>query len=248
MTSVPATAIGLSHRIGILREGSDADVVIWDSHPLQLGATPIKVWIDGVPQIPVPSKSGNENKIIVGTGKEGEEWKEVPSVPSWDQERKATLDWDGLPPLEGQKTSTRIVFHNVTQVWRRSATGAVEEAFSTRANDNAMATVVVDAGKIICIGNCADTVSGSSDPIDLSGGSIGPGLMTFGSPLGLEEIEGEPSTGDGKPFDALRERIPSILQDSGGVLRAVDALMFSTRNALYVLSFISQGDRMIRRD
>ena len=51
VTSVPASAAGLSHRIGILREGADADVVLWDSHPLQLGATSRKVWIDGILQV-----------------------------------------------------------------------------------------------------------------------------------------------------------------------------------------------------
>ena len=49
LTSVPAKALGLDHRIGYLRVGYDADVVLWDSHPLALGATPIQVFIDGVP-------------------------------------------------------------------------------------------------------------------------------------------------------------------------------------------------------
>ena len=34
VTTTPATAAGLSHRIGHLREGSDADVVLWDTHTL----------------------------------------------------------------------------------------------------------------------------------------------------------------------------------------------------------------------
>ena len=53
VTTTPATAAGLSHRIGHLREGSDADVVLWDTHTLQLGATPVKSWIDGVLEVPV---------------------------------------------------------------------------------------------------------------------------------------------------------------------------------------------------
>lgn len=49
VTSTPANAIGLGHRIGSLRVGYDADLVIWDREPLELGATPLQVIIDGVP-------------------------------------------------------------------------------------------------------------------------------------------------------------------------------------------------------
>lgn len=49
ITSVPANALGLGHRIGSLKAGYDADVVIWDRSPLALGAAPIQVFIDGVP-------------------------------------------------------------------------------------------------------------------------------------------------------------------------------------------------------
>lgn len=49
VTSVPANTIGLGHRIGSLKVGYDADVVIWDRSPLELGATPLQVFVDGVP-------------------------------------------------------------------------------------------------------------------------------------------------------------------------------------------------------
>lgn len=49
VTSTPANAIGLGHRVGSLKVGYDADLVIWDREPLELGATPLQVLIDGVP-------------------------------------------------------------------------------------------------------------------------------------------------------------------------------------------------------
>jgi len=57
-------------------------------------------------------------------------------------------------------------------------------------------------------------------------------LMSFGSPMGVEEIAAEPSTSDGEAYNAFITNIPNILDDSGGVLRAMDALMFNTRNAM----------------
>lgn len=55
VTSVPAKAIGLDHRVGSLKPGYDADVVIWDRPPLTLGATPLQVFVDGIPLFDEPS-------------------------------------------------------------------------------------------------------------------------------------------------------------------------------------------------
>jgi urease alpha subunit len=47
VTSTPAKALGLDDRIGYVREGYDADLVVWDAHPLSVGAAPLQVYIDG---------------------------------------------------------------------------------------------------------------------------------------------------------------------------------------------------------
>ncbi|KAI9331590.1 hypothetical protein BDR26DRAFT_870060, partial [Obelidium mucronatum] len=46
VTSVPADLIGAGHRIGRIAEGYDADIVIWDRPPLQLGAHPSPCLLD----------------------------------------------------------------------------------------------------------------------------------------------------------------------------------------------------------
>jgi hypothetical protein len=230
ITSTPAGAAGIDHRVGMIQEGFDADVVLWDSHPLQLGATPVKVWIDGILQIPVAPKDEGEYPVVVGKGKEGEEWKEVPKTPDWDAERNRTLKWDGLPPLEAKKMDAAVVFTNVKNVWTRSESGAVIKAFSSDPSSGEN-TVVVNRGRVTCMGNCLGAEEDGTT-VDLAGGSIAPGLMTFGSPIGLEEIASEPSTADGFSFDAFRGNLPDIMGDVGGILRAVDALVFGTRDAL----------------
>ncbi|KAH9948764.1 hypothetical protein B0H21DRAFT_731862 [Amylocystis lapponica] len=223
VTSVPAAAAGMDHRIGILHEGSDADVVLWDSHPLQLGATPQKVWIDGILQV-----GADEDNIIIGAGKEGREFRDVPKVPRWDVERAAAIQWEGLPPLESKQEAGRVVFRNVKEVWARSESG-IEELF-TGSEDN-VTNVVIDSGKVSCVGR-ACWLDNAKASVDLRGGSLSPSFMTFGSPLGIEEITAEPSTGDGVVYNPLRGNVPNLLHDSGGMVRAVDALQFGTRNAL----------------
>ncbi|TKA76233.1 hypothetical protein B0A55_06386 [Friedmanniomyces simplex] len=54
VTSASAGLLGLGERIGKVKAGFDADVVVWDSDPLSVGATPVQVWIDGVPQFEDP--------------------------------------------------------------------------------------------------------------------------------------------------------------------------------------------------
>jgi len=50
ISSKPAQIMGLDDRLGSLRPGRAADVVIWDGDPLELSSTPVRVLIDGVEQ------------------------------------------------------------------------------------------------------------------------------------------------------------------------------------------------------
>lgn len=235
VTTTPATAAGLSHRIGFLREGSDADVVLWDTHPLQLGATPVKVWIDGVLEVPVAvEKGGSEHSVPVGKGKEHPGWQEVPEVPNWDKERLKTIEWEGLPPLGGIQVRDTVVFTNVSELWVRHPEDGIVQQFDAGLSPKEQ-VVVVNSGEVVCMGSsdsCIGFITSDSKHTDLRGGVISPGLTSFGSCLGLQEIEGEASTGPGKSFDALVADVPGIVGDIGAMERASDALVFQTRNAL----------------
>ncbi|KAI0007176.1 amidohydrolase [Xylariaceae sp. FL0662B] len=54
VTSAPAERLGLEHRLGKIKPGFDADIVVWDSDPLSVGAAPVQVWIDGTAQFEDP--------------------------------------------------------------------------------------------------------------------------------------------------------------------------------------------------
>ncbi|KAI1784449.1 composite domain of metallo-dependent hydrolase [Ganoderma leucocontextum] len=220
-------ALAASHRIGFLKEGYDADVVLWDSHPLALGATPHQVWIDGVPQLSL-SGALTTTKPSALQG--------LPKVPNFDREAADALKYDGLPPLEPKAAHAHahtVVFANVTAVFVRSPSGSgsgsgVEQLVNAGSEGGGVPlSVVVRAGRLVCVG-APSSACVKVDVVDLEGGAISPGLTTYGSALGLEEIQGEASTRDG------RAPAPDVLGIAGGggaLVRAVDGLQFATRHA-----------------
>ncbi|PIL26899.1 hypothetical protein GSI_10037 [Ganoderma sinense ZZ0214-1] len=241
VTSTPASVMGQSHRIGFLKEGYDADLVLWDSHPLALGATPHQVWIDGVPQLSLPP-SGSDP---VSTKPDA--LQSLPKVPNFDAEAAEALEYDGLPPLEPTPAHAHahtVVFANVSAVFLRTNSNSnsnVEQSASVQ--EEAPMSVVVRAGRIACLGPpsspCVHDAlsmhasSGDVDLVDLAGGAISPGLTTYGSALGLEEIQGEPATRDGRAPDGLGldKIVPGLAGGSGALVQAVDGLQFATRHA-----------------
>ncbi|KAE9395829.1 carbohydrate esterase family 9 protein [Gymnopus androsaceus JB14] len=237
VTSTPADAMGMGHRIGYVKKGWDADLVIWDSHPLALGATPIQVFIDGIAQLEDRAISEKSHKL-----------QRAPKIPNLDEEARKAVEYEGLPPLAVNASSDYVVFKNVKDVLVRSSSGVgVEKVFSApqldseQAEDFEFGVVVIRNGTPVCIGlyeSCtsfiSDSESDDSEPtiVDLKGGSISPALMHYGSPLGLQHISSEPSTTDGNVLDPLgSNHIPSILGE-GALVRAVDGLLYGSRDAL----------------
>ncbi|KAJ2931515.1 hypothetical protein H1R20_g5580, partial [Candolleomyces eurysporus] len=236
VTSNAAEVLGMGHRIGYVKEGYDADLVIWDSHPLALGATPKQVFIDGVPQLErayVTSKPDNFQRL--------------PRVPNFGKEAEQAVAYEGLPPLELKKMPIEktTVFVNVKNVMQRHPSSGIQTVFKAEDDESPLGVVVVEKGRITCSGDqdsCglqALQKRGGSDVefVDLEGGSVAPGLVSFGSPLGLEHINEEPSTNDGVIFDPLTEKVPALLGGDTALIMASDGLEFESRDALLAYRF-----------
>ncbi|TFY65178.1 hypothetical protein EVJ58_g2131 [Rhodofomes roseus] len=221
--STPAEVMGMGHRIGYVRKGWDADLVVWDSHPLALGATPKQVFIDGIPQLDSPHFVQKPASF-----------QRTPRVPNFDKEAADTVKYEGLPPLVPAKSSSgTVIFTDVKRVFMRTGR-AVREVYT--AQDAEMGAVIVENGTVTCSGAYTSCVTpnllADAEVVNVKGGSISPGFTSFGSNLGLGEIGAEPSTMDGYVFDPLVQKVPAILGGDGAIIRAVDGLTFGTRNAL----------------
>lgn len=95
--------------------------------------------------------------------------------------------------------------------------------------------VVTRNGHIICYGQCAhsyDADDAKTTIINVEGGSISPGFVSYGSPLGLEEINQEASTNDGNIIDPLNTKVSNVIGGDYAIVRAADGLQFGTRDAL----------------
>ncbi|PBK90230.1 carbohydrate esterase family 9 protein [Armillaria gallica] len=220
--STPAKVMGQDHRIGYIKTGYDADVVIWDSHPLALGATPKQVYIDGIAQL---DKSYSRPK--------SPSHQHAPKTPSFDQEAIDAVRYDGLPPLQAKiSTPDVVIFTNVTSVFVKSR-WRIEQVFSAASDSPGI--VVVKDGKVVCRGAepCPEVHSDSSvRRVNLMGGSIAPGLTSVGSPLGLADIDFEDSTKDGVVIDPFLSDIPSLVGGGEAIIRAVDGLQFASPDML----------------
>ncbi|KAJ7322929.1 carbohydrate esterase family 9 protein [Mycena albidolilacea] len=222
VTSTPARIMGQDHRIGRIIEGFDADVVVWDSHPLALGATPKQVFIDGIAQLENPY-----------TSHKPESAQHIPHTPDFEKEISDAIEHEGLPPLEPETAkSDVVVFWNVGSIFlKNKTTRGISEVFTSALKDGVL---VFENGRITCSGSleaCPGALSYSNALyLNLEGGTIYPGLVSYGSTLGLGHIPGEASTNDGPVFDPLSAQVPEILD--GSVIKAADGLLFATRDAL----------------
>jgi hypothetical protein len=192
----------------------DKDIIIWDSHPLSLGATPQQVYIDGSPQLDEPFVLSKPD------------WAQrSPQTPSWDKEAKQAKESDGLPDLLASQNPDTIVFKNVNSFVQ-------DRPQVIREQD----VVVASRGRVVCAGACTSYISPEAKIVDLQGGSIIPGLISSGASIGLVEIDQEPSTNDGTVPDPSEGGAPAVAGGDGFLARGVDGISFTGRNALQVLS------------
>jgi len=185
---------------------------------------PAQVFIDGIAQL---SSTSNESL------KNPRKLQHPPKLPNFEKEAREAVKWEGLPPLTKGSRDIRknAVFRNVSVVRTRGVGNIVERLVS---DDSGI--VIVTDGRITCIGTCelSQDQTATYKHIDLAGGVLAPGLISFGSPLGLEEIRGERTTRDGVVFDVLTPNSGDDIVKNleWNIAKAMDGMQFETRDAL----------------
>lgn len=155
-------------------------VVVWDSHPLTVGATPSQVFIDGIAQLENPFFSSKPSAL-----------QKTPKSPNFDAEAAETVKHEGLPPLEVQSSiNSTVIFKNLSLVAVKNG-NSVHQVFPPEESalgekSEARGIAVIQNGKLVCGGLeeiCFDSMDSQAlsqaIQIDLDGGSI-----TYVWPLG----------------------------------------------------------------
>ncbi|TID14531.1 carbohydrate esterase family 9 protein-like protein [Venturia nashicola] len=203
VTSVPAKSLEQDHRIGYAKAGFDADLVVWDTHPLSVGATPLQVFVDG--KATLDKKAVDESMSKVSS-------KDLQSIPQPrirplmdDASRSATCaavtkSTDFM--VTGIRTSYLAGFHADLETEDRNM------------------TMIFKSGKVACFDTFRKCVSSNEilPTIHLSNGHALPGLIAITESLGLEEIYQEESTTDGPVSKSLDPTKPeSIVHAKYGI-------------------------------
>lgn len=209
VTSVPAKAIDIDHRVGYARAGYDADLVVWDSHPLAVGAAPRQVWIDGVAvldPVKVEESFANVGRGGSAAGKKREAEAAAQGLPAV---RAMLPAGDREAFCAASRRPGRVLwFTGLTRTFMDDVPALRSLMTGKDFTDAEVLHLIIDDGEVVCLGT-ADTCGGGGRGglyqhpddifrVDLSNGHVTRGLTTVTSALGIAEVSEDPETGDGK--------------------------------------------------
>ncbi|KAG2228204.1 hypothetical protein INT45_010996 [Circinella minor] len=241
LTTVPANSLGLGHRVGSIESGKDADIVIWERHPLRLGARPKTVIVDGIEldyQVSwtkhvdeLVEKDNQKSTLNVLEHQEIEEmdiseemnhWLPSPSLGTMRLEDHG-LDNPVILDEACSPDTDSFVLRNISSLY-----------MGPGQTYNGSVYLIVKDGQVLCAGKECDRDHvewPSSSPVFEMGGAVG--LVSTGVPLGLGEIQSESSTLDGNAENDVTS--PDLAER---IIRAVDGVKL---NSLHIQKAFKAG-------
>lgn len=207
VTTAPADDLGMGDRIGKIKPGFDADIVVWDSDPLSVGATPMQVWIDGTAQFKDPVLLEKTYRGMI--------------MP--DESLQEDL-------VEEPREVADLLLTGVGAVMLDN-----QETYMLGKDESNFLSVAIKEGKVICTYECEEEFARAQaagvETIHLNDGWVHPAFVGVGGTLGLNEIDGEPMTDNGNNMKKFTRALDGLLLDSkkldaafkAGVTRAISA-------------------------
>lgn len=207
VTTEPADLLGLGNRLGKIKPGYDADIVVWDSDPLSVGAAPVQVWIDGTAQFEEPFELQKPLS--------------APMVP--DLSLNSTNEETEQPE--------NVIFSGVTKNLLLNN----EETTSTNTPFNVIVSGGKIACVGACASEISTATADGVKTVHLKNGYLTHAFTAFGSTLGINEIDAEASTDDGDNTKVFSRAVDGLALDNKklkvahefGVTRAITAPKFA---------------------
>ncbi|KAH7140705.1 hypothetical protein EDB81DRAFT_857862 [Dactylonectria macrodidyma] len=208
VTSAPADLLGMGQRLGKVKPGFDADIAVWDSDPLRVGATPVQVWIDGKAQFEDPVELSKPlSGPITPDESLGEVVVEEPSMVNdvlFSGVTKVLLSDNNKYESEGKS------FNVIVSNGKISCIGVCEAEFKTSA-------------------------AAGAKSVSLEHGYLFPAFTGVAGTLGLNAIDAESTTDNGANPLIFSRAIDGLMLDTKklnvaaryGVTRAITAPTFS---------------------
>ncbi|WP_406700275.1 amidohydrolase family protein [Singulisphaera sp. Ch08] len=167
ITINPARELGLQDRFGSIEVGKDADISLFNAHPLDAFARCEMALIDGEVWFQRTERNG---KFALRPG-----------------------DHQAMP-ASGNGTRARVLDIPLNPKGVYALVGASIHPISGPDINNG--TLVVSEGKITAVGDAGTMVPSSAQTIDLQGFDIWPGMVDAGTRLGVFEVNSLPETQD----------------------------------------------------
>lgn len=186
LTANAAWTLGIDDRTGTLEAGKMADVVVWTAHPFSVYAHAERVYVDGVLEhLRANDPVGRRSDFELGLDLEPREASSSSASPASASRPAAGLA--EARPVERSRartgTSSPTAYVGVTVFTGEPHAAPMEHA-----------TLVVDGGRVISLG--VGAAPPGAHVVEAEGLVATPGLIALETPLGLAEIELEPSTRD----------------------------------------------------
>ena len=189
VTINPAKQLKIDHRVGSLEAGKDADVVIWNKHPLSTYAIVDRVYIDGEQYYDRPAEErrlsdANREKIKLGAPPTA-----GPQMAQTSGPQKAQTPGPQMAQMPDETFGSAAA--SARQPQMPSGGGALTAI--TNARIFPISGPSIDRGIVLIRGNRIEavganvTVPAGAQVIDAKGGEVYPGFIDARTSIGLTE-------------------------------------------------------------